>query len=140
MKHKTHKHVIIGLFVFVTIGYFAVQSAVSQLYERYNAQKSTIIEDRNGLEIAILPNEKGHYMRPVEIVPPEFAQLLIAKEDNYFYYHIGVNPGSIARSLLYYPFRGRFSGSSTLTQQLVKNLLDNENKRTFKNKIKDSRK
>ncbi len=112
-------------------------SASSHLREMYQQQKSALVEDRNESEIAILPNSKGHYMRPVDTVPEEFAKLLIAKEDNYFYLHPGINIGSIARSLAQYPFMGYFPGSSTLTQQVVKNILGNENKRTLGNKIKE---
>ncbi|OGZ55366.1 MAG: hypothetical protein A3F85_02835 [Candidatus Ryanbacteria bacterium RIFCSPLOWO2_12_FULL_44_26] len=101
----------------------------------YEAQKSNIVVDRNGNEILIKPNTKGHYMRPVESVPDEFSKQLIAKEDRFFYYHLGVNPVSIVRSLASYIFTSRFSGSSTITQQLVKNLLGNENERNIKNKL-----
>lgn len=100
----------------------------------YNKQISTVVQDRNGEEILIEPNSKGHYMRPGS-VPKEFGNLLIAREDRYFYYHPGINPGSIARSLFEYIFTRRFSGSSTITQQLAKNLLGKENERTFANKI-----
>lgn len=101
----------------------------------YKKEASVVIVDRNGLEIAIEPNVKGHYMRPSKEMPQELKNLLIAREDRFFYYHPGVNPASIARSLVRYIFTSRFAGSSTLTQQLTKNLLGNENERTLYNKI-----
>lgn len=76
-------------------------------------------------------------MRP-GAVPERFKDLLVRKEDRFFFYHVGINPASILRSSFGYIFTGRFSGSSTITQQLVKNLLANENKRTFFNKIIES--
>ncbi|TSC80000.1 MAG: 1A family penicillin-binding protein [Parcubacteria group bacterium Gr01-1014_29] len=108
----------------------------------YAGQISAITRDRNGLEITIHPNIKGHYMRPADPpaggVPEEFINLLVKKEDRFFYYHLGINPLSIMRSIVRYPFTRRFGGSSTLTQQLVKTLLGNENERTLGNKIVES--
>lgn len=85
----------------------------------------------------IRPNTKNHYMRPGP-VPEQFKALLIQKEDRFFFYHLGINPGSILRSFFGYVLTGRFAGSSTITQQLVKNLLNNENERTISNKIIES--
>lgn len=133
---KKSRNYIAGI-IFIGAIYFLTASANSHMWEMYRRQESALVEDRNGLEIALLPNNKGHYMRPLSAVPQEFAKLLVAKEDKYFYFHPGVNPGSIARSVAQYPFVGHFPGSSTLTQQVVKNILGNENNRTFGNKIKE---
>lgn len=115
--------------------YISTKQMSSQLINLYHQHESALVQDRNGTEIAILPNAKGAYMRKISAVPPEFARLLIQKEDTYFYHHPGINVGSMLRSVVHYPFSGRLQGSSTLTQQLVKNLLSNENKRTVRNKI-----
>lgn len=56
---------------------------------------------------------------PLERISPNFQQALIAAEDGEFYSHHGIDKIAIARSAL---LRG-FRGSSTLTQQLVKNLF-----------------
>ena len=133
---KKYRNYVTGILCIGGI-YFLTASAASYIREMYQQQESALVEDRNGLEIALLPNNKGHYMRPVSTVPQEFAKLLIAKEDRYFYIHPGINIASILRSLAQYPFRGYLQGSSTLTQQVVKNILGNENKRTFGNKIKE---
>ncbi|MEK7173539.1 MAG: transglycosylase domain-containing protein [Patescibacteria group bacterium] len=133
---KKYRNIFIIGLALATIGaYTASKFAASYLLKQFKMQESVIVLDRNGIEIAILPNPKGHYMRPLHTLPQEFIDLLLKKEDKYFYYHPGINAGSIARSLLGYPFRGRFPGSSTLTQQVVKNLLGNENERTVYNKV-----
>lgn len=123
------------LFFAIYVGSYFFAGHIVTLYSN---QESAILQDRNGIEISIQPNVKGQYMRPTESIPQRFKDLLIAKEDRLFFYHLGINPLSIIRNFLKYPFTRRFEGSSTLTQQLVKTLLGNENQRTIGNKIIES--
>ncbi len=49
---------------------------------------------------------------------------LIASEDSRFYWHVGVDPYGIARSLVVARSKGRFTqGASTLTQQMARSLF-----------------
>lgn len=49
---------------------------------------------------------------------------LIASEDSRFYWHVGVDPYGIARSLVVARRKGRFTqGASTLTQQMARSLF-----------------
>lgn len=123
------------ILVLTALIYFGSQLLSERVLALYKEQASDIVQDRNGNEILIQPNKKGQYVRFAESVPSDFKNLLIAKEDRFFFYHPGINPISIFRSLIKYPFNRRFEGSSTLTQQLVKTLLGNENKRTANNKL-----
>jgi membrane carboxypeptidase/penicillin-binding protein PbpC len=66
---------------------------------------------------------------------PRVRELTILKEDRYFYYHPGINPFSILRSLTHSVLYKEHTGGSTITQQLVKNLLHHENDRTLSNKV-----
>lgn len=135
MTIKTVSSILLGAFVVIYIGSYFLSAHVFNLYA---GQSSAIVQDRNGNEILIQPNIKGQYMRPTQSIPKEFEDLLIRKEDRFFFTHPGINPMSILRSLAKYPFARRFEGSSTLTQQLVKTLLDKENKRTLGNKLIES--
>jgi membrane carboxypeptidase/penicillin-binding protein PbpC len=128
------KYVLLALFIIYSVTFFPA----SNIINLYGMQDSTIIYDRLGKEIAIEPNIKDHYNRPNDSYPEEISRLLIAREDRFFYFHPGINPFSIARSALKYITTSRFSGSSTITQQLVKNILGHENQRTLKNKIIES--
>ncbi len=121
----------IGFSLFLISGYYLQKN----LLAIYNSQKSIVMRDRNGEEIFIKPNQKGYFTRYLDEIPPRFKELLIKKEDKYFYYHFGFNPGSIFKALL-----GRLGilerkASSTITQQLVKILLGKEFERNFKNKF-----
>ena len=131
---RTGKAILLASVALYTGSYFMSK----RIFTLYENQKSAIVQDRNSTEIFIQPNVKGHYMRHTESLTGEISRLLTAKEDRFFFYHPGINPVSIARSLARYPFSRRLEGSSTLTQQLVKTLIGNENKRTMSNKIIES--
>lgn len=107
------------------------------LLKKYQALESVLIKDRNGEIISTLPNSKGAYSNYIQELPEEFKKLLIKKEDKFFYLHPGINPISIVRATVKYVFKNDAGGSSTITQQLAKNLLGNENDRTISNKFKE---
>lgn len=101
---------------------------------RYVELESVYTLDRHGAVIAVTPNAKDHYTLPNTPLPESFTQLLLKKEDRYFYYHPGINPVSTVRGL-YNLARGNGGGGSTITQQLAKNLLSTESERTLSNKV-----
>jgi len=125
---------VIGFIFFwhIISGIFA-----GQLNNAYQKQVSEIIYDRQGKIIEIIPNEKGYYNQFISSAPPKFKDLLLKKEDRFFFWHPGINLASMVRDLYSFLKTGKRSGSSTITQQLVKILLGNENQRSFKNKIKE---
>jgi membrane carboxypeptidase/penicillin-binding protein PbpC len=102
---------------------------------RYKELISNTIQDRNGIPISIEENSKGHYVYELENIPKEFKEKLLKKEDRFFYLHLGVNPFSTVRAFYKYIKDGRFGGSSTITQQLAKNILGTESKRNIPNKL-----
>ncbi len=104
---------------------------------RYASLLSVVISDRNGIPIRVLPNEKGHYALTGNALPETFARYLLAKEDQHFYYHPGINPIRMASAFLNYVREGKSGGSSTITEQLAKNLLRTENDRTLRNKLRE---
>ncbi len=72
--------------------------------------------------------EERHWTR-LEEIPPGLVQAVIALEDRRFPSHHGIDPTGIARALWADVRAGRVvQGGSTLTQQLVKNLLGTGNR------------
>lgn len=133
---KKHFPIAVIVLLVAMVGiYLLTYSFATHLRAAYNAMESSIIKDRQGNIISIQPNEHGYYARKVGRVPKGFTKLLIKKEDRFFYWHAGINPLSILRAAISYMTMGEFKGSSTLTQQLVKILLSNENDRSFRNKL-----
>ena len=122
---------IIGFLLFS----YHLQKELMAIYDR---GQSIQILDREGREIAILMNKKESYARYLDEVPLRFKELLIRKEDKYFNYHLGFNPWSIFQAGLRYIGIGNRRGSSTISQQLVKILLEKELERNVKNKILES--
>ena len=72
-------------------------------------------------------------------VPEWMIDTLISVEDKNFYHHYGVSPFAIARAFLANLRAGRsVQGGSTLTQQLAKNLLLNDSRKTYLRKFKEA--
>lgn len=122
------------LVAFLTVTYLLACDAK----ERYQDQLSVVITDRSGIPLSIKENDRGHYVYQVASLPEEFKQLLIKKEDRFFYYHLGINPASTLRAAYTYVTKGSANGASTLTQQLAKNLLGTETDRTIRNKLREA--
>ena len=94
-----------------------------------NIHQSTKIYDRTGTHLLheFYADEKRTIVEFNQL-PKNLINGVIATEDKSFYKHYGVRPLSIARALVYGLLPGkRVGGTSTLTQQLVKNaILTNE--------------
>lgn len=60
---------------------------------------------------------------PYDSITPEFFSVLIATEDERFYQHHGIDFGAFGAAIKDLVLYGRPRGASTLTQQLVKNML-----------------
>ena len=101
----------------------------------YENNQSVFIKDRNDENIFMKPNPAGYYTEYSDEIPARFKKLILQKEDNYFYYHLGVNPVSNTRAVYNLATGNSNLASSTVTQQLVKILLGNETERNFKNKF-----
>ncbi len=99
---------------------------------------STKILDRNGqLLYEVLSKGEGRktYLK-LEEMPMQFRNAILAGEDSEFYSHSGVDLGAIARALFYnYLEQKVTSGASTITQQLVRNLLGTNRERTLREKL-----
>ncbi len=97
---------------------------------------STKIMDRNG---EVLYDVFGDQRRtPVELdqVPDYLKQATIAIEDKEFYKHEGFDVWGMVRGFSRLFTRGRAQGGSTLTQQLVKNVLLTD-ERSVARKVKE---
>ncbi|MHB8510613.1 MAG: penicillin-binding protein [Actinomycetota bacterium] len=100
-------------------------------------QRSVIL-DRNGQMIATLAGAENRIIVPLDQIAPIARQAVIAIEDARFYQHNGVDRSGILRALFANATAGRvLQGGSTITQQLVKNVLVG-NERTLDRKIKEA--
>jgi penicillin-binding protein 1C len=97
---------------------------------------SLVFYDQHRIFLSAFLTEDGMWRlktAPDEI-PMRFKQLLLQKEDKYFYYHPGVNLFSVARAAFQNIITGRrVSGASTITMQVARLLEPKE--RSIANKL-----
>lgn len=89
---------------------------------RVTSPTSTVIEDASGRLLGAVIASDGQWRFPeVDSVPSKYEKCLLTFEDSYFYYHLGVNPVSMARAFKQNIAAGKVvSGGSTITMQLVR--------------------
>lgn len=73
---------------------------------------------------------------PLQELPPEVIKAFLAAEDEDFYAHGGYSRTAILRAAWHTVVSNKLQGGSTITQQVAKNVLLNED-RSFKRKIKE---
>jgi membrane peptidoglycan carboxypeptidase len=105
---------------------------------------SILFTDRSGrvLYEAIAPDGSKHVPLPLAAIPLACRQATVATEDSRFYAHPGIDPLAIARAA-WRNWRGEgpFSGASTLSQQLARNLYlsaDERGERTLERKLREA--
>jgi len=123
--------------ILILAGLAVCRSLNGELTANYQKNESSIFLDRNGKTILIKPNPKGYWSQYLAQTPEGFKKLLIEKEDRFFYWHKGFNPISILESLGNKLGISQRKGSSTISQQLAKILLGQENERSLSNKFKE---
>ena len=120
---------IIGIFVWLLLLYSDIKLDVQKIVN-YNPPKTTQFFDKNGHLVAnIFKNEHRLYVKYQDI-PARIIEALIAIEDTQFFEHNGINLDAISRALIKdIKARAFVEGASTLTQQLVKGLVLNREKK-----------
>ncbi|WP_428739000.1 penicillin-binding protein 1A [Sulfurimonas sp.] len=139
------KKIIITLFIlgvlspFILFGFYYIKFDydVSQLVD-YKPSVTTRIYDKNGEKIANIFEKEHRYYAPFDEIPPRVVEALVAIEDTTFFEHPGVNVDAIFRAALKVVKAGHaVEGASTITQQLVKNVLLTREKKISR-KIKEA--
>lgn len=121
----------------VVVHYEAGLPSVADLKSNYHPPQVTRVLARDGTLLAEIFTERRTVV-PIASLPAHVKLAVLAAEDAGFYEHEGLNYWGIARAMLVNLKSGRFrQGGSTITQQVVKNLLlDPE--RTFRRKIREA--
>lgn len=109
---------------------------VAQL-DTYEPPEATILYDRNGEVIGELYEER-RYVLPIEQIPPMVQNAFIAAEDASFREHGGIDYVGILRAMWRNADEGRVAqGASTITQQVVRNLLLLDRQKTVERKLRE---
>ena len=118
--------------------FFAARSMPSYttLMGSQNGQ-TIVVRARDGSEIVELGPNYGQWLSWNQI-PQPMKDAMVAVEDRRFYSHIGVDPIGLARAIYVWATGSkRLSATSTITQQLARNIFLNSN-RTFDRKLREA--
>jgi penicillin-binding protein 1C len=116
----------------------------NEIVTRQETFETTKIYDRTGkvlLMEVIDPRRGDRTLLPLEQIPEDFRNATIALEDKTFYNNIGIDPTGIARAFLLNLQGKGVQGGSSITVQLVKNILIPEEERyeiSYARKIKEA--
>lgn len=108
-------------------------SAPRQLF---NASYSTVLESREGkLMGARIADDQQWRFPAVDSIPAKYETCLLQFEDQYFYWHPGINPVALFRALFQnLKAKQIVSGGSTITMQVCR-LARRQKKRNIQNKL-----
>ncbi len=137
---------LIGALLATIFGFFVVRTYSENLpdYEElknYNPIITSRLYGSDGSLISEFAKEKRIFV-PIENIPNHVVKAFLAAEDANFYNHSGIDPLAIIRASIRNlasaaKGEGVVGGASTITQQVVKNLLLTK-ERTYKRKIKEA--
>jgi 1A family penicillin-binding protein len=129
-----------------SVSYIAVASQLpppSELRNRASTFETALILDRNGDVLYSLadPTTGNRTYAPLNQISQDLQDATIATEDSRFYSNPGFDPIAISRAIFQAAQEGEVvSGASTITQQLARALLLDEEERTqqtFSRKVKE---
>jgi penicillin-binding protein 1A len=139
------KKIVLTLFLlgvlspFLLIGYYYLKYDydISALVD-YKPAVTSRIYDKDGKKIANIFEGKHRYYATFNEIPPRVIEALVAIEDTTFFEHPGINIDAIFRAAIKVIRAGKaVEGASTITQQLVKNVLLTREKKLSR-KIKEA--
>src|SRR5215211_3443121 len=102
----------------------------------YEPPVMTRVHAGDGSLLAEYARERRLYL-PIQAVPKKVVGAFLSAEDKNFYKHNGIDPEGVIRAVVANFQRGKKQGASTITQQVAKNFLLN-NEQTFDRKIREA--
>lgn len=117
----------------ITDGYL-ISDTVSK--QTFYPKQPTVIKDNQGKVMKKLTHSQANYISFTKI-KPIVRQGMVASEDRRFYQHHGVDLYGVLRAMVQLVLRRQIQGGSTLTQQLVKNVILKDQSQNFHRKIKE---
>ncbi len=131
--------VTIILLLLIYLFSFIISFPIDKFEKMKSQRSSVIVLDKDGNPLRKFRGEADSwtFWTPLEDININVKNAIIAVEDERFYYHLGVDPISVARAILSNVFSlRRVSGASTLSMQCIRML--NQRPRTFISKIVES--
>ncbi len=127
------------IIIFVILWKFSPDLPSYEKIINYKPNLSSRVYSSDGLLLKSFYTQERIFI-PIDRVPSNIIDAFISAEDKNFYNHLGIDLFAITRAfttnLLYYYSNKRVVGASTITQQVVKNLLLS-NEVSYERKIKE---
>ncbi|MBA1433744.1 glycosyl transferase family 51 [Lactobacillus bombi] len=102
----------------------------------FHPKQPTTIKDGSNQTIKTLTHSQANYVSYSQI-NPRLRKGIIAVEDRRYYQHHGVDLTGVLRAIWQSLWHRQVQGGSTLTQQLVKNIVLKDQSQSFDRKIKE---
>lgn len=127
--------------VFAIFAFYSKDLPSTRDLQNYYPKTTTRLYDANGGLLTEFASERRVFV-PISFIPDTVKQAFISAEDQNFYKHSGVDIFSILRAMgrntvTKVTGHGGISGGSTITQQVVKNLLLTK-ERSLTRKVKEA--
>lgn len=144
-KKKTSKFtkvfIIFFLIISILFTYFSWDLPDYKVLENYEPPLTTRIYSEEGNMVSELGVEKRLFV-PIDSIPSVVKEAFISAEDKSFYSHFGIDFVGLSRAtfnnvLYFLGLSKNIEGASTITQQVVKNFLLN-NDRTIRRKVREA--
>jgi penicillin-binding protein 1A len=128
-----------ALATFLGVRHFEAElPQIAELKGSYHPPQVTRVLARDGALLAELFTERRTVV-PIASLPAHVKLAVLAAEDAGFYEHEGLNYLGMLRAVVVNLRAGRTrQGGSTITQQVVKNVLLNDPRRTYARKIREA--
>ena len=140
IKFSIYSFLLAIIVVAITVIYYGFTLPNYQELAEYEPSVTSRLYAANGNLIDEFAKEKRSFV-PINFIPNHVKNAFIAAEDSNFYDHPGIDLGSIMRAsyqnVSRFGKKQRFIGGSTITQQVVKNILLSK-ERTLSRKIKEA--
>lgn len=140
INKKKKKTKLIVIFTLLAIVFFAVYSAISaynwqKIAKAISSASPSVVLDTNNNIISYLGEERKQSNVPLSTMPNDLINAYISIEDQRYYSHFGVDIKRTSAAILSYVLKRDSSfGGSSITQQLVKNIT-NDNYATITRKV-----
>jgi len=126
----------IGILIWLVVLYSKIRLDVNKIVD-YKPTTTSRIVDRNGNLISNVFDSEHRFYVNFDQIPPKVIESLIAIEDTQFFEHNGINVDAILRAIVTdLKHMKMVEGASTITQQLVRTLALNRDKKIMR-KIKE---
>ena len=132
---------VLGISVMIIFLWNIQEDLPDSNISEYFPNEITKIYDNN-YDLLYLVGARDRFYIEYKDIPPEMIQAIISAEDKTFFEHQGFDVGGIINAFLvnfkniYSKSNNNYVGASTITQQLVKNILLN-NDQTITRKVKE---